>query len=376
MFLKKIDVPLNIRRTIYRFAKKIISRAHLVEGTMKGSNQLFRCLIVENSNIKSYLIPKIYEHPPVVLQKRIIWIPMLKKIIQKNTPAFDMCIALIPKYYIANFTNMANYRTQAYIRQKIDITSSWEETKKAFHRGPKETERKIRRYGFTCRISHDLQDFDIFYYKMFLPLMDKQYGNSVYIDTYNQLKEYFLKGFLLIVMDKKQPISGGLCFQEKNNIICFRVGVVDLNYRNKGAQSAIFYFLIQYAKDHNFETVDLTLSRFLLNDGVYIAKRKWGATTSVDSSLKARVLFFIPKHTDKISSFFTTTPIIIHSDNGLEGVVGWKDNKPISKESKKHLLKHYYAPGLSGLQLLTPDPDNTMRLSFTHTPPSIEREVG
>ena len=83
-----------------------------------------------------------------------------------------------------------------------------------------------------------------------------------------------------IVDDEDQPISAGLCSQEKKTIIFYRVGVIDQDYRKKGAQSAVYYFLVRYAKDQNFDKIDLTLSRFLLRDGVYLSKREWGARTN------------------------------------------------------------------------------------------------
>jgi hypothetical protein len=177
---------------------------------------------------------------------------------------------------------------------------------------------------------------------------------------------FFLKGFLLMVMNGDLAIAGGLCFQENNTLIFRRMGVLNAydEYIKKGAQSAIYYFIIAFAKENDLRMVDLMWSRPFLADSIYKHKREWGAAVYPSSESESWVYFFILRHSAKIVEFFESNSTIIHTPDGLSGLTGWHGSPALTPEDVKYLTDTYYSPGLKELFLLTDSPDRVIRMPF------------
>ena len=144
-----------------------------------------------------------------------------------------------------------------------------------------------------------------------------------------------------------------------------RIGVLygDKTYIKRGAQSAIYYFIIRFAKENNFKKVDFMRSRSFLEDGVYRTKMEWGAAVHQDDESDSWVYFF-PKHSAKVVDFFKHNPLIIFTSNGLCGLLGWDSTMEFSSDNKEEMIKRYYAPGIDRMMLLTTDMENLKTIDF------------
>ncbi len=217
--------------------------------------------------------------------------------------------------------------------------------------------------NFSCRVSNDLKDFDSFYNEMHVPHIQKRFGNLSELEPYDEMKDSFLKGLLLLTEEGDKTVAGGLCVIQDDTLLCRRTGVLngDKEYLKRGASSARYYFALKYALAHGISKVDLMRSRPFLNDGVYKMKREWGAAVYPDDESGLWVFFFIPQYSQKVANFFEINPLIIHRGNRMYGLVGWSDEAPPSKKDEKHLSDKYYSPGLNGLILIQPHSENLIR---------------
>jgi hypothetical protein len=203
---------------------------------------------------------------------------------------------------------------------------------------------------------------------MYLPSITK-FGDGALIEKYERMKSFFSRGFLLIIMDGNNAISAGLCSEEDTTLSFRNLGVLngDEAYIKRGAQSAIYHFVISYAKENGFKEVDFELSRPSL-DGVYWFKARWGAIVySCNDESKTWVYYFIPRHSEKIVSFFKNNPVIIQTEEGLSGLVGMTESRDLSDEAVKYLTRRFYSPGLKSLHLLTPDSQETIKYAFNRS---------
>jgi len=275
---------------------------------------------------------------------------------------FDICIAIIPKGYDDKLNKLYNYKCDICVRQIIDLTGSIEEIKTKFHKTKRQISNSIlSKSKLTYRISNDLKDFDRYYYNMYIPLIKKKYGD-LGIESYEEMKPYFLEGFLLLVSYEGETVSGALCVVKDKTLVFRRTGVLngDEKYIKLGAQNALYLFMIFHAKELGLDHLDTMKSVSVLNDGVYNAKREWGATVYADDESESRVYFIIPKLNDKISGFFEANPFIIQNNDGLCGIVGFNGNSCLVNGSKKELNKKYYAPGINNLHVITPESDEAV----------------
>jgi hypothetical protein len=345
-----------IRRQLYPVFSKFFSHATLVEGRLKGTEHPFRCLFVDNSSFADNLMARMYETPPVVLQRRRIWIPSLKKMIVGKPGSIDLCVAVLPTTYESTFQGLYDYKCTEAVRQVIATSGSWEDIKSGFSATKrKKTNRFTERYGLGSRVSEDLKEFDFFYHRMFVPHIKKRFGELSVIDSYDDMKEFFLKGRLLFITKDNEAVAGALSHVEDGTLVFRRTGVLDGDetHIEGGAQLALYYFQIKYANEHNLRAVDSMMSTPFLNDGVYKNKREWGATVLPDNESRTWVYFFHASPCEKIANFFEINPTIVHSDKGLKGVIGISGAMDIPTVSISDITHRYQARGLGGFTVVT-----------------------
>jgi hypothetical protein len=361
-----------LKDRLYPAYSKHFSRATLVEGLLRDTDQPFRCLFVDNSSLKDYLLHKVYTAPPRILREWRLWLPRLNRLIEAPPHGVDLCIAVVPLRYEPYLERLYAFKSHEHVHQAIDLTGSWAEMKTRFHETVKEAARRIRKYGFYYRISHDLNEYDMFYNRMYLPHIEKQFGMLSHNDSYRENRDFFFRGFLLFVLERDQAIAGALCFMSNGVLTWRRTGVLDgdRSYIRRGAQAALYHFLIQVARDMGCHTLDLMKSRSFLNDGVYLHKRDWGAAVSPDDEAKSWVYFFPFSRSHNVARFFKRMPPIVYTHDGLRALVGIEEERELSTEERMEVTHRFHAPGLEGLLLLTPNSEKPMHISFRQELPS------
>jgi hypothetical protein len=358
----------TLKHVAYIVYSRYFCRATLVEGIMKDTDLTVRCLFIDKKALSKYMMQRIYSGTPTIVKRWIVFVPSIKKIVRTSSHGIDMCVAVLPLSREKELGNLCDFKAQEWVRQFLPLSSSANVTKERLDRKMRETGRRVRKEGFDCRISNDLHDFDTFYYDMYVPTAQKQFGDLANIEPYEELKSIFLNdgGILIFVMENGSPVAGSLRFLKDKTLVGYRLGVLhgDHDYIKRGAQSAIYYFGIRFARESSCDLVDMLGSRPFLEDGVYRHKREWGAMASHYDTLKTWVFFFILDHGHKTARLFEMNPLIIETKKGLMGLLGVVDAADLSPEKREELIKKYYAPGLRGLVLISPGPSAPIELSF------------
>jgi hypothetical protein len=357
----------KLKHKAYPMVSRYFIRAALVEGRLKNTDETFRCMFVENNNLMAYMLPRMYRENPVVLKRWRIWTPLLKRVVDTWSRSIDMCVAVVPLGRHPEFMGSAKFRGQMLIRSFINTSGGPEEVKRQLRDNKRRFYNKMEKNPtFSCRISRDLKDFDLFYYEMHVPHIQKRFEGLADLDSYERMKEFFLAGFLLLIQEGNTTVAGVLCTIENDTLFFRRTGILngDEEYIKRGASSAKYYFTLKYALDHGIPKVDLMRSRPFFNDGVYNTKRKWGARVYPDDESRSWVLFFIPECSRKVASLFETNPLVIFNGDRMYGLVGWKGEDQPSAKDVEEFTQRYCSPGLDGLMLLRPDREDPVLIPF------------
>lgn len=322
---------------------------------LKGNDKAFRCLFVDNSRYNEYLSATVYVSHPRVIMNRRIRISKLLNFLRNPEYSVDLCVAVLPHGCESSFQELYDFKGPQCVRQIIDTSGSWEEIKGRFNKTKKRFSNSMANRNLNHRISTDMKDFDFFYRRMYVPHAVKQFGNLAIIEPYEKLKQYFSKGLLLHVAIEGQAVASALCQVEHQTLIYRKAGVLDGNvdHIKTGAQMALYYYMLRFAKENNLGQLDMMTSSAFLNDGVYRHKRTWGAAVYPDNEAASLLYYFIPSFTEKVIRFFEQNPVIVETKQGLKGVVGL-NNQEIPPKTKKYLFDQYFAPGLKGLIILSP----------------------
>ncbi len=362
-----MDLIKKIKQRIYPAVSGYLIRATLMEGPLSKTGRHLRCFFIGNSLFMRYLMRKVYAEPARVAGTRKMWLPAVGNSIKGLADSQDICIAVLSKKYDQALRGLYAFRAQEYVGQAVDIFGSWEEIRARFHKKKRQISNNLAaKYGFSYRISTDMQDFDHFYHQMHLPHTKRQFGESSLIVPYEDMKKSFSKGFLLMVMRGRCPVAALLCTVRERVLVAYKLGVLDGVGENikSGAQMALYYFQILYAKEQHFHKVDLLKIPSLIDNGIYRTKREWGAAVYPDDGAASWVYFFMPHHPERAAGFFENTPMIISTDSGLKGITGVSDDFELSPDTRKKLIRQFYSPGLEGLLVLTPNATAPVELSF------------
>ena len=273
----------ELKQKLLRKAVQYVGRATLAEGILKGTQLPFRCLIVGGEAFSGYLLVRIFGESLKILKRRRIWIPSIKRLAKNPSSDLDLIIAILPHSYRARFRGVYDFCGPQNVKQVVDITGSWEEVRKQFHRTKRHLVNRLEAsQEFNFRISNDPKDLELFYHRMFVPHTQRQFGNYAVIESYEAMRKSFKSGFLLLLESEGRAIAAFLCAIKDGVLSYRRAGVLDGDERHvqSGAQTALYYYQIRLACERGLRAVNLMYSKPSLNEGVYRSKREWGAAVS------------------------------------------------------------------------------------------------
>jgi Acetyltransferase (GNAT) domain len=337
------------KNRVANFLGRYFAPALLAEGRGKSAGENLRCLYVGEPKFQAYIFDLVFAEPPRTVRSWRAYLPRLREVFGK--PDFDLGVALIPNHCEGSLRGIYSYRGTKNVRQETDISAPWEELVRSWQ-NYSETARRIRKAGLQSRISREPADFDLFYHRMFLPHVRKQYGDRAYVDPYDEIKPWFERGLLILVEQAGNPVAGGLCAVEGDALVFYRTGVLEGDYElvKKGAQAAIYYFMLSYAKERNLKRVNFLMSHAFVHNGVYKHKAGWGAKASPDDKAVQSLLYFLPDGNAKTVFFLEKNPIIVGDEDGtLDVVTGWSGTAEEFAAAKAEILRVCMAPGIRRL---------------------------
>lgn len=350
-------------------ACQYVASATLVEGVLQGTNESFQSLFIDDSGLLEYLLPKIYTGPHRIVLKRKVMIPLLSSTLKRAAESsVDLCIAVLPLRYEARFKTLCDFQGPGQVRFMLNVSGIECENDLGTPSSERwrETEKLINKYGLAYRVSRDLQDLHRFYYQMHVPLISKRHGDLAYVESFEVMKEYFSKGFLLFVTQEGHDIGGSLSWVNEDTLINRRAGVLngDEAYIRQGVQAAWRLFSIMEARRNKLKRIDLMASHAFMKDGIYRNKRDWGAAVQIDDEQEVSMYFFNMGSPEKMARFYERNPVIVNADKGLMGVVGIGEDATAGGEGRRALIKQFYTPGLEGLIIMMPHSKKPIAIHF------------
>ena len=285
--------------------RSFLINAWSISGTQENSESLKIFFVGNNTDLNYY--SKIFFNTctdKVHLGKMWPWSILFHLLRFKND--YDMLL-----YY--NKINILNLMASKkcfiipdWISCEIDLTSN------SISSQVKKNIKKIKKYGYTYKISKDPNDFNFFYNKMYIPYVAKRHKNSLSKMSYETIKNNFENGELILINKRDKTISGGIINYSLMQGIPrgTQLGVCngDFEYVKEGALVAYYYYAINYLKENGYKTFSLGGTRPFFNDGVLQHKLGWGAKIMCESS-NAFLLYRL-SNKSSLKKFFTNNPFI------------------------------------------------------------------
>lgn len=212
--------------------------------------------------------------PPVFL-----W--QVPELVRKSIREGDLVVCELNKvFYLAPRDDWLTFTTPQWVKQILNgIDRPLDEILMGMSRTARRQIRKLETNDFTYSLSHEQSDFDLFYYRMYLPYIQARHtGRSAIIYTHDYLQDLLRKGDLLIVKQGQDPVCGALVYTMANTYIAAICGVIDgqMELVKQGANIALYWFVLNQARQQRSQFVDFGASFPLTSNGIFEFKRYWG----------------------------------------------------------------------------------------------------
>jgi hypothetical protein len=276
------------------------------------------------------------------------WLWEIPKKVKAKIHDCSLIVTEVPKAFRILFKKKNYLFIPGWIEGEVDISDE-NFTHINKNSSVKSDIRRIRKNKLNFEITNELQQFQNFYYHMYVPHISKTHGNTAFIIDYDSLKNKFKNGDLLLIKNEKEFIAGMMLIYPKNKAHLLYLGIKDgnLNYVRDGAIGALFYFSIVYLREKDYKNVSFDLSRAFLKDGVLQYKKKWGM--QIVSTVKMGFRIKILSKTGGAKRFFLNNPLIYMDKKNYNGAIFVENDKSLSQEDIKMIYKDYYIKGISKL---------------------------
>ena len=236
---------------------------------------------------------------------------------------------------------------------------------------------------FSWRKSHSLDDFEIFYSRMYEPFVKERFRFDPSVISREDMRRVFVRrGFLLLLEDEGRPVSGAMMYVADDNPRClayWKYGLADaaelspsLFGERNGMTEAM---VLKYAVEHRFEVIDFGLTRALPGDGIFTHKKRLGCDFILPPELASAFAFRV--HPSTRPALFAAQPVVVRRNGGLTTWMGHVG--PLLPASKEALSEHLRAgvfPSVRGLELFTDSHDLATRATLDEILAELTRELG
>jgi hypothetical protein len=262
----------------------------------------------------------------------------------------DITVFDVPWPYEVNF--LPQHRViemPSWVRQEVDLGSTWEDVLKVLHRSARgEQMRKIRKNCLTAVTTTDPAAVLSFYDTMYVPHTRRRFGPAATVDSRAGVLKSVNGGALLQIRKDDVVIAASILYKAGDTLKSLYTGFASTDLRKlDGATAAIYYHSLWYAFENGFRTLDYCGSRPLLNDGVFETKRRWGAAVYDDWSLES-LLFRLERLTPGVEAFLCDTPLLTRQDGKLIGKLMTRD-APLSAAGVRSAIQRCVSRGMDGL---------------------------
>jgi hypothetical protein len=186
---------------------------------------------------------------------------------------------------------------------------------------------------------------------MYKPYALVRYAKNLILNSYNQMKLIFDKGFLLFVKHDDIYLGGNLAYIDKQVLTLHSLGIRDGNFAfvQQGVIVALYYFMVHWAKEQGFRWIDFYFTKPFLKDGVFIYKRKQGSEIKLSERNKCYFGLKIANFNKGVEDFFENNPFIFLDDEKLKALTIMGHEHPFTPRD----LKTFYISGMHTVVIIS-----------------------
>lgn len=258
----------------------------------ENNKQLSLLTIGWDQKLKNYWRARLLNNSSYRVNKKFIRIKHVKTYLNRIQNLFD--IVIIESKYIGEEINTFSpvFMLPRWIEMIIDIEPS---LKKSWS---KETQRKIRKYSLDYEFRNTKEDFDLFYFKMYKPLIKQRHRDSAEVANYNSFLNKVLnkQAQLLFIIKDNEPIAAQLIEQVTDTYRISTFGILDGSEKiqKMGVHAALYFFAMTHFGKSGHKSLLCGSSMSIAFDGVTQFKMRMGAKPYLKDLKNRKKYYFLP----------------------------------------------------------------------------------
>lgn len=294
-----------------RWANAFRVPAWLITGKERASGLSFSFTYAGLERHKNYFVrAACSEADEQYLGKRWVW--ELSGLFDKSLPehSFTAIEATGMAEKLLRFRT--HFHMPVWLKSRIDVPENPEEMDR--NHSIKEAQRRIRKHGYQSVATQNPDDFDSFYWDMYVPHVTSTHREAAYVETYETLKSQFESGEIVFLLNDARKVIGGELIHYENGgarMSCVGVRKGYESYVKTGVVGVLFYFTLQRIRQKGIDKIDFGYCRAFLNDGVYQFKTRAGARITEEFHPASGFLMFRFRSLNSaVRSFFVNNPFL------------------------------------------------------------------
>jgi hypothetical protein len=218
--------------------------------------------------------------------------------------------------------------------------------------------RQIERNGFSYVFTQAQEDFDLFYHRMYRPYITSRHGGrGAVLREYEAVLRIFRQGGLILVRQGSNAVCGMLCDLAGDTCRAWQMGVWDgdFDWVRKGANVALWWFMLDWARQQGARRFDFGASRAQTANGTFRFKRQWGTHVYPDRDVYTRWTFFGLMLPAELREHLNAQGFITEVDSKCYQVLLLGPGEKLDPANLAHQLSESTSYGLDGLAIPSAD---------------------
>jgi len=339
-------------RAAVRALKSRINRhredAWLLEGKERTSRQPLSVMFVGDRGSRNYIAKVFFDESWSEKEHTKVWKRRRLNHALDAHGTHDLAVVQLDSPQPVTDTGATMFQVPCWVGGKKDLRASGE---LARHKEQiKKDIQRIRKNRFGYRVTSEPGEFDHFYHGMYLPHIQRVFGEQACLMTYEEMQAAIPHCELLLVTQDEQDIAGGiLVYDGSDKVRGWSLGVKDGDdcWVRVGALVAYAHLRAEYLLEKGISRLHLGASRPFLNDGALSFKKNRGMEITNHSQQQ----FIIAPLRDRpgVRALLQQNPFIYEDEGKLKGSIFVSGE--VAPEDAVRLHHDWYIPGLDSLTL-------------------------
>ncbi len=215
--------------------------------------------------------------------------------------------------------------------------------------------RARRRAQFESCFTREKNDFDLYYYKMYLPYITQRHGKAAAITPYDGALENFNRGGLVMIKDGQEPVAGMTVIPKKQTCLGLEAGIFEGNKDliRKEVYTFSIWSVFEWTSKQGLTKLNMGAGSAWRSNGVFSYKKDWGARARRFRSIQNDLFYLMEKPSPEFLEYLNEKGVITEDSGAYYGVIFFQDTVQRETDWMERELSEAMKDGLSGIMIVS-----------------------